>query len=408
MKPQYIANFEKLGFGMFVHFGLYSMVGKGEWHYWSDPNCDREKYFSEEFANKFNPKKNWAINLVKEAKKAGAKYITLTTKHHEGYFLYDSCGLTTWDSMHLGPKRDLVREFVDACNKEGIVPFLYYAIYDWHNPDYENNFPKYVDFMIRSVEILCSNYGKIGGLWFDGYWNKPNEDWQFDRMYKTIRKYQPEAMIINNTGMSDTGAVSHYEIDSVTFERGKPFEVSSADGKERAGEMCEVFAEHWGYASEDINYKPMKDIINTLVTCRNCNCNLLLNVGPKGDGTLKDIDKAYLRMLGMWIKKNKNFIYDVKKGDVEVKGAKVLMDDKYYYAVVENVPMAADVNVQLGHPLPMIEAQGFKFANPKLLDNGQAPETISKDKKTITIDPYVYGQAYCARVVRFKVAGRQK
>lgn len=402
MKPEYIKRFEKLGFGMFVHFGLYSVVGKGEWHYWCDPKCNKEEYFSAKLADKFNPKKDWAIKLVKEAKRAGAKYITLTTKHHEGFFLYDSKGLTDWDVMHYGPKRDLIKEFVDACNEEGIVPFFYHALLDWHHPDYDSNFPKYIDFLIKSVELLCKNYGKIGGLWFDGFWNKPNENWEFDRLYKTIRKYQPEAMIINNTGMRDTGSVGHYEIDSVTFERGNPREISSADGKERAGEMCEVFAVHWGYAKEDISYKPISEIIKTLVTCRYCNCNLLLNVGPTGNGSLRELDKAYLHAIGQWVKKNKSFIYNVKKADIEIAGAKVLKDDKYYYAVVDNIPMAADANVQLGQNLPILKAEGFKFKNARYLDNLQKVN-ISKNKKEILLSPYVYGQAYCNRVIRFNI-----
>jgi len=404
MKPEYIRRFEELGFGIFVHFGLYSVIGKGEWHYFCDPKADKNYYFSDDFANKFNPKKDWAIKLVKEAKKAGAKYITLTTKHHEGFFLYDSKGLTSWDAINLGPKRDLIREFVDACNQEGIVPFFYHALLDWHDPNYEKDFPKYIDFLIKSVEVLCKNYGKIGGFWFDGFWNKPNENWEFDKLYKTIRKYQPDAMIINNTGMSETGVVGHYEIDSVTFERGNPRQISSADGKERAGEMCEVFAEHWGYAKEDINYKPIKEIINTLVTCRYCNCNLLLNVGPMGNGELREMDKAYLHAVGQWLKKNKYFIYGVKKADLEVENARVLKDDKYYYAVVNDIPMAADVNVQLGQTMPVINAKGFKFKNAIYLDNKQKV-ALSKDKRSITLEPFVYGQAYCNRIIRFSIKG---
>ncbi|MCQ3035528.1 MAG: alpha-L-fucosidase, partial [Bacilli bacterium] len=180
MKPEYIAKFEKLGLGMFVHFGLYSMIGKGEWIYANPPQVDKNYYMSAEFANKFNPKKDWAKKLVKAAKNAGAKYITLTTKHHEGFCLFDACGTTDWDALHYGPKRDLIKEYVDACNEEGIVPFFYYAILDWHRPDFDTDFKAYTDYLIDQVEILCKNYGKIGGLWFDGYWSKPGADWQFD------------------------------------------------------------------------------------------------------------------------------------------------------------------------------------------------------------------------------------
>ena len=400
MKPEYIKRFEKLGYGMFVHFGLYSMLKEGEWYYYCNPNCDKKYYFSDEFANKFNPKKDWAIKLVKLAKKAGAKYITLTTKHHEGFCLYDSKGLTTWDAIHLGPKRDLVKEFVDACNQEGIIPFFYHAILDWHTPEFENDFPKFVDYLIKSVEILCTNYGKIGGLWFDGYWAKPNADWQFDRLYQTIRKYQPEAMIINNTGMQKRGEVSHYEIDSLTFERGKPNITPYNDGKERAAEMCEVFGTHWGYAENDITYKSIHEIISTLITCRYCNANLLLNVGPKGDGSIRTLDKEYLLAIKKFIKVNKNFIYDVRKADFDIEELKLLQDDKYYYAVIENIPMSADENVQLNQ-FHLSFKFPFKLKNPIYLDNKE-PVILSEDKTSFEVKPFTYGRNYFARVVRFK------
>ena len=402
MKPPYIKDFEKLGFGIFVHFGLFSLLGKGEWFYKNGRSKEVKSYFTDEFANKFNPKKDWAIKIVKKAKKIGAKYITLTTKHHEGYCLYDSKGLTNWDCMNLGPKRDLVKEFVDACNQEGIVPFFYHALLDWHHEDYQNNFPKYIDYLNNSIEILCKNYGKIGGFWFDGFWDKPNENWQFDRLYELIRKYQPTAMIINNTGLSATGEVSHYEIDSVTFERGKPFVVSSSDGKERAGEMCEVFGEHWGYAKDDINFKPISEIINSLLECRYCNCNFLLNVGPKGDGSLRDLDKCYLDAIGYWIRRNKNFIYNVKRANLEMENAYVLQDDKYFYAIIKNVPMSSDVNVQLGHEMPTIKLKEYKIMNATYLDIGERV-TLNEDKSSFKLNPFFYGSALSTRVVRFKI-----
>ena len=133
----YIKEFEEYGFGMFVHFGLYSILAKGEWSEDLEP-VKREKY--ERLSEKFNPSKNWAKNLVKTAKKMGCKYITLTTRHHDGFSLYDAKGISTFDALHAKCKRDLIREFVDACNEGGIVPFFYHTLIDWHNDDYKNNF----------------------------------------------------------------------------------------------------------------------------------------------------------------------------------------------------------------------------------------------------------------------------
>lgn len=401
MKPEYIKRFEKLGYGMFVHFGLYSMNAHGEWYYLCYKKCDKKYYMSAEFANKFNPKKDWAIKLVKQAKKSGMKYITLTTKHHDGFCLYDTCGLTTWDSMHYGPKRDLVKEFVDACNQEGIVPFFYHAIYDWHREDFNTNFKTYVDYIVKSVEILCKNYGKIGGLWFDGYWAKKDADWEFDRLYQTIRKYQPEAMIINNTGMSDEGRISHHEVDSVTFERGTPNRVASPDGKERAGEMCEVFGCHWGYTKYDFNRKPFKEILSSLVNCRYCNCNFLLNVGPKASGEIASEDKKMLNDLAYWLKRNKWFIYDVKGSDIVGNDCKVLEDEHNYYVLVENVDMASDPNVQMNDHPREVSVPNINVSSGRYLDNNEKVD-VASTPNSFFVKPFGYGEALCARVVKIK------
>ena len=127
-------------------------------------------------------------------------------------------------------------------------------------------FNEYLDYLYKSVEILCTNYGKIGGLWFDGNWSK-EADWEEDALYGMIRQYQPEAMIINNTGLSELGKVGHPEIDSVTFERGNPAFVDNSD-KYRAGEMCQVLNDHWGYAAGDCNYKSVKELIEGLVVLK--------------------------------------------------------------------------------------------------------------------------------------------
>ena len=155
-----IKNFENLGFGMFVHFGIYSLLGKGEWvkHIYSIPDVEYEKLTKE-----FDPEKDWAEKLVLAAKNAGCKYITLTSRHHDGFSLYDTKGLSDYDAMHAKCGRDLIKEFVDACNKENIKPFFYHTLLDWHVKEYKENFPKYLEYLRKSVEILCTNYGEIGG-----------------------------------------------------------------------------------------------------------------------------------------------------------------------------------------------------------------------------------------------------
>jgi alpha-L-fucosidase len=196
----YIKNFEQLGFGMFVHFGLYSQLEKGEWTYSLHKRTPEEyKPLSETF------RVGSMRDIVETAKSAGCKYITLTTRHHEGFSLYDTKGLSDFDVMHSPTGRDLVREFTEECRKEDIVPFFYHTTLDWLHEDFNENFDRYLDYLYESVKILCTEYGKIGGLWFDGNWSKRGADWKEDRLYKMIHHYQPEAMIINNTGLSHRG-----------------------------------------------------------------------------------------------------------------------------------------------------------------------------------------------------------
>ncbi len=389
----YIQDFEKLGFGLFVHFGLYSIVGKGEWYL--DWNAKAKPASYEKLTEKFTVKPDWAKRLVKIAKAIGCKYITLTTRHHDGFSLYDTCGLNSYDAPHSACGRDLIREFVEACNEEGIVPFFYHTLLDWWRLDYKNNFSAYVDYLVASIEILCKNYGKIGGFWFDGMWDKSNEDWQEDRLYATIRKYQPTAMIINNTGLSALGKVGHPEIDSVTFERGKPCFVDNSD-KYRAGEMCQVLNDHWGYAKNDCNYKSVKELIENLVDCRKYNCNFLLNTGLKGNGEINGTDKMLLSEIGKWIKKNKYFIYHVKSSAVCAQNADILEDEEYLYAVIKDVSMGGDPNVSKSKEGRQVCVEK-EIKSAVWLDNGKK---IKVKKNAFSVEPFEYGESGSIRVAK--------
>ena len=395
---EYIENFKRLGFGMFIHFGLYSVIGRGEWYYMQYVP-DKNEY--ESTINKFKITKNWAKNLVKTAKDAGCKYITLTTRHHDGFSLYDTCGLSEFDAPHSPTGRDLIREFVDECNKEGIIPFFYHTLLDWHNPDYNNDFPEYIDYLDKSIEILCKNYGKIGGFWFDGMWDKPNEDWQEDRIYGTIRKYQPEAMIINNTGLNALGQTGHKEIDSVTFERGKPAFVDTSE-KPIAGEVCDALTDHWGYAKYDICLKSPKELIETLVDCRKYDCNLLLNSGLKGNGEMDEGEKAAFKRIGMWIKENKNFIYKAKSTDLTAENADMMTDGEYYYAAIKGVLMSANCNVaKFGESKTVTLNTDKRIVDAEWLDSGK--EINLQTDKSFVCEPFEYGKSLAVRVAKFKL-----
>ena len=400
---QYIKDFENLGFGLFVHFGLYSVLGTAEWAKALIPITDSDY---DQLLKQFHPKKDWASALVKTAKNAGCKYITLTTRHHDGFSLFDTCGLSTYDAPH-SCGRDLVREFVDACSQEGIIPFFYHTLLDWHEESYRTDFPKYLEYLRKSVEILCKNYGKIGGLWFDGMWEKPDADWQEDALYATIRKYQPEAMIINNTGLHAQGALGHIELDSVTFERGKPGAINTEGApKYVASEMCEVFCDHWGYAKEDLNYKSPAQMIRQLADCRRYRSNMLMNIGPTGDGSIRQMDQAILDLMGSWVRYFDEAIRKPAPTGIEIEGKPddfILKYENTYYLFCYNLPMIADPNVALAENA-QYESR-FRFADEiqavTWMDNGSEVQ-YTQDEETVTIQtvPYTYGRNLVVRVAK--------
>lgn len=400
MQYDYIRNFKKLGFGMFVHFGLYSVIGKGEWYRFVG-NMSAEEY--DAYADRFHVDEDWAKELVATAKAAGCRYITLTTRHHDGFSLYDTCGLNDFDSVHTACGRDLVKEFVDECNKAGIVPFLYHTLLDWRHPDYKSNFSAYIDYLIKSVELLCKNYGKIGGLWFDGMWDegKTADDWQIDRLYATIRKYQPEGMIINNTGLSEGGKVGHPEVDSVTFERGTPCPVTVGE-KPIAGEVCQGITDHWGYCEEDVCFKTVPSIVELLIDCRKYGHNLLLNTGIMGNGKIAPVEKGILLSVGKVLRANKNILLDGTLSELEAENADIFTDGKYYYAVIKGVPMCFNTNVTVMQETKHVVLKtDKKIKNAVWYDNGEAVRLL--EDGTFFAWPFDCGCSYGVRIARFEL-----
>ncbi|MFC6323421.1 alpha-L-fucosidase [Companilactobacillus baiquanensis] len=401
-----IKNYEDLGLGLFIHWGLYSQLEQGEWTEFIH-GIDKTKY--EKLADTFTAKNFDAEKIVKQAKNMGAKYIVLTSKHHEGFFLYDSKGLSNFDAVHSAAKRDLIKEFVDTCNKYDIKPFLYMATYDWHNPLYETDFNKYLEYLRKSVEILSKNYGPIGGFWFDGNWNKKDADWKLDELYGTIRKYQPEAMIINNTGLKNRGKIINPEIDAVTYERGTPDSINHGDADQKyvAGEMSLTLNQHWGYAKADINFKSPREIIENICHARNIGANILVNIGLTGTGSIPTISKEYMKMIGLWMQNNGQAIYkarptEIKPGD----GLKdfALFDGKNLYLFIFNLKIVGNSNVVLGGE--GINPRSFtgishNIKNISWLDNQEELSFIqNNDMLTINATGFKYGTDLIVRVAK--------
>ena len=401
-----VAEFEKYGFGMFIHWGLYSQLGRGEW-VMNQERIPLEEY--KNLASTFTASKFDGGKIARTAKAAGMKYITLTTRHHEGFSLYDTRGLNTYDAPHTPAGRDLVREFVDGCRSEGIVPFFYHTTLDWYNPDFNGNFKAYLQYLRDSVEILCTEYGKIGGLWFDGNWSKPGEDWEEDALYAVIRKHQPDAIIVNNTGLSARGEAGNPELDSVTFEQGRPTPMNREGmSKYFAAEMCQTINAHWGYGAKDFNAKSLPHLIETLCACRKVGANYLLNVGPTGEGEITLLQEALLRGIGEWIGESRANIYEGKPCGVTGTGKNfALKSGNTLHFYVHDLSVVGDGNVVVadgGTGKKTFTGVADRIRSIRWTDNGESL-SFEQDGDRVTIDctGYPYGTNLVVRIAEAEI-----
>lgn len=400
-----IARFEKLAYGLFLHWGLYSHLGRGEWIQFQEKISVREyaKLISRFTAEEFD-----ARAIARLARQSGLRYITLTTRHHDGFSLYDTRGLSTFDAPHSPAKRDLIAEFSDACHAEGIVPVFYHTTLDWRWNSArcdKAKFDEYLNYLNDSVEILCRHYGKIGGLWFDGNWSRPEADWKESRLYATIRRHQPDAIIVNNTGLDARGVAGHPELDSTTFEQGLPFAPDRRGWpKYLAAEMCETMNGHWGIGHKDFNFKSPAQIIRHLCACRKAGANFLLNVGPAPSGAIPAYEAAVLRKVGEWIALHGDLIYEgLPTGVICQEGDFVLQHKGRSYYFAHNLSRQGDSHVVTkggGNGPRALSGLTKKIRSARWLDNGekisfsQSPEGLA----TLDCTGYVYGTDMVVRV----------
>ena len=339
--------FQDAKFGMFIHWGVYSILGDGEW-VMNNQGIDRETY--QKIPAFFNPVSYDPKEWVALVKAAGMKYITITSKHHDGFAMFDS-KLTNWDIVDRTPyKKDVIRMLADECRKEGIKLFFYHSHLDWYQ---ENYFPlgrtghnsgrpaagdwyKYLDFMDGQLSELLTNYGEIGGIWFDGFWDKKDADWRLDKTYRLIHGLQPAALISNNHHQ----AVIPGE-DFQAFEKDLPgHNTTGFSGESKIGELpletCETMNNSWGFNLQDKRYKSIKDLIQYLVKAAGYNSNFLLNVGPMPDGRIQPEFVATLKEMGKWMEKNGETIYGTRGGPVPPRswGVTTYRDNKVYIHVL--------------------------------------------------------------------------
>jgi alpha-L-fucosidase len=407
-----IERFERLAYGMFIHWGVYSQLGRGEWVMNREqiPVADYTKLKDTFTAADFDGR-----TIARIAKNAGMKYITLTTRHHDGFSLYDTRGLSDFDAPHSPARRDLIADFAEGCRAEGIVPFFYHTTLDWrwqsHSCD-DAKFNEYLDFLHQSVEVLCTHYGPIGGLWFDGDWSRRTADWKHDRLYSTIRRLQPEAMIINNTGIGNEGKVSHPDVDSVTFEQSMPKALDRrGHAKYIAGEMCQTMNSHWGIGANDYSFKSPANIIENLAGCRKVGANYLLNVGPTATGAIPEYEASALAVAGRWAAQNAGPVYEGKPTGITCQGRDfVLAANGKLYWFVHDLRIAghSQVTVSVGGVGPRA-AQGVKqtIRQIRWLDNGEQlafAQNPEAGVATVNFTGYPYGTNLVVRVAEIDLA----
>jgi len=284
-------------FGMFIHFGLYSQHARHEWAM-EDEAIPIGEYTP--LAQQFNPKPGSQRAWAKLAKAAGMKYMVMTTKHHEGFCNFDT-KLTDYCATKQGPKRDLVREYVEAARAEGLRVGFYYSLMDWHHPDgarcatdpeARKRFVAYTHGLIRE---LMTNYGKIDVLWYDVSWPLNREGWESDKMNAMVRELQPDIIVNNRNQMPGDFSTPEQKI------------VAETNG--RAWESCMTLNDSWGYQRADDNWKSSKTVVRNLISCARDGGNYLLNIGPRGDGSIPEESVQVLTEVGHWMATSGDTIY---------------------------------------------------------------------------------------------------
>lgn len=358
-------RFAEWRYGMFIHYGLYSIIGRGEW-----VMC-RERIPFEEYsklADKFKPSANCVQDWIALTKRSGMKYACLTARHHDGFCLFDTA-TTNYNSVKIAAGRDLVREYVDACRESGLGVGIYYSVGSWEDPGFiagPDDAKQWGEFVARNhaqLKELTSSYGKIDYLFYDGC--PPPATWNAAGINAEIRKLQPDILISERCGTDEDVASS---------------ENHSGAHPGKLWESCYTLNGSWGYNRFDDNWKSPEEVIVLLTSLAHNGGNLLMNVGPMQDGTIQTEAVSVLEGVGEWLKLNGDSVYETTPHpfdyiDQEISTSK----NNSVYIVLQS---------DFG-PERMICGIGNKVRSIKLLSSG---ETVSfrqiKDK--ILLDGMAY------------------
>ena len=326
VSPKGLGWFQDARFGMFIHWGLYSIIGKQEWVMHTDaiPVDDYEKLVPQ-----FNPTKFNADKWASIAADAGQKYIVITSRHHDGFSMYDT-SLSPYKVTNTPFKRDPLRELADACARRNIKLGFYVSLLDWHHPAYRFRtesgmaWGDYVEFLHGQVRELCTQYGEVGCIWFDGDWPahpiddsnryfEPGGSFEYEKLYHMIHTLQPDAVIENNRHKAPLPGE-----DLQGFEQDLPGDNTTGFNETQIFglpiQVCMTINDHWGWSSDDQNTKSVRRLVHILVRSASVGANLLLNVGPTPEGEILPLQAERLHGVGRWLEHNGSSIYGTRAG----------------------------------------------------------------------------------------------
>ena len=393
--------FNEARFGLFIHWGPFSIPGSGEWVM---NNRKITVYNYTRLQDFFNPTAFDAAAYVSMAKNAGMKYITLITRHHDSFSLWDT-KYSDFNIMNTPYKKDIVKMMADECHKQGVKLFLYYSLLDWRRDDYphetgrtgqasgrkgKGNYASYLQFMKNQLTELLSNYGEIAGIWFDGHWDQTAPegekdrssriDWKYEELYSLIHKLQPQCLVGNNHHLSPFAGE-----DFQMFEKDLPGENKSGLSFQEASaklplETCETINGSWGFNLTDTTYKTNKQLIDYLVKASSLGTNLLLNIGPMPNGKVQPEFEERLKTMGDWLKTYGESIYGTEAGYLKPQdwGCITQKENKIYIHVLN--PKTNQII------LPQFPNKKIKKAY-LLKDNAVIQTKLVNGELTLTITP---------------------
>ena len=338
-------EFQDLKFGLFIHWGIYSVLGDGEWvmHVKKIPYNSYKR-----LAAFFNPQEFNAKEWVQLAKAAGMKYITITSRHHDGFSMFHTAA-SPYNIVDATPyKKDPLMELAQECQKEGIGLHFYYSLLDWGRNDYgfgkpivngapaNTDWDSYISFMKKQLTELITRYPNVTGIWFDGHWERKNANWHYDEIYNLIHQLNPKILIGNNHHLAPFAGE-----DFQMFEKDLPGENTTGfSGESKIGalplETCETINNSWGFNINDSRYKTVKQIIHYLVNAAGRNSNFLLNVGPMPNGKIQPEFTDTLAAVGAWMQRYGESIYGTRGNVINPQqwGVATAKDKKIYLHIL--------------------------------------------------------------------------